>query len=148
VDGLASSDPARRLLSILRALARLQAHGGPASAPNLVKWVARQAAPLIEAYHHRPTRQRLTKQVEKATQAGKLVELMLIIDNPVERQRDAEGFAEGRRAHATIVGELNRLAASVAHRPQQIASLAGQMAASFATLLAVCASLVVSVMLG
>jgi eukaryotic-like serine/threonine-protein kinase len=148
VDGLASNDPARRLLSILRALARLQAHGGPAAAPNLAKWVARQATPLIDAYHHRPTRQRLTKQVDRATQAGKLVELMLIIDNPVERQRDAEGFAEARRAHATIAGELHRLAASTAHRPQQAASLAGQMAASFATLLAVCASLVVAVMLG
>jgi eukaryotic-like serine/threonine-protein kinase len=148
VDGLASNDPARRLLSILRALARLQAHGGPPAAPNLVKWVARQATPLIDAYHHRPTRQRLAKQVERATQAGKLVELMLIIDNPVERQRDSEGFAEARRAHATIAGELHRLAASAAHRPQQAISLAGQMAASFATLLAVCASLIVAVMLG
>jgi hypothetical protein len=114
----------------------------------VVEWVVRQATPLIDAYHHRPTRQRLTKQVDRATQAGKLVELMLIIDNPVERQRDAEGFAEARRAHATIAGELHRLAASTAHRPQQAASLAGQMAASFATLLAVCASLVVAVMLG
>ena len=148
VDGLASNDPARRLISILRALARLQAHGGPHSAPNLVKWVARQATPLIDAYHHRPTRQRLTKQVDRATAAGKLVDLMLIVDNPVERQRDAEGFAEARRAHATIVGELNRLAASVVHRPQEIASLAGQMAAGFASLLAVCASLVVAMMLG
>lgn len=149
VDGLASSsDPARRLISVLRVLARLQAHGGPAAAPNLVKWVARQATPLIDAYHHRPTRQRMTKQIDKAIQAGKLVELMLIIDNPTERQRDAEGFAEARRAHATIAGELHRLAASAVHRPQQIASLAGQMAAGFATLLAVCASLVVAVMLG
>jgi hypothetical protein len=148
VEGLASKDPSRRLIAILRTLARLQAHGGPAEAPNLVQWVARQATPLIEAYHHRPTRQRLTKQVDKATRAGKLVELMLIIDNPIERQRDAEGFAEARRAHATIAGELHRLAASAVHRPQQIADLAGQMAASFGTLLAVCALLVVAVMLG
>ena len=49
---------------------------------------------------------------------------------------------------ATIVGELNRLVASAAYRPQQIASLAGQMAAGFASLLAVCASLGVAMMLG
>jgi eukaryotic-like serine/threonine-protein kinase len=148
VEGLANRDPARRLISVLRTLARLQAHGGPAAVPNLVQWVARQATPLVEAYHHRPTRQRLTKQTDKAAQAGKLVELMLIIDNPVERQRDAEGFAEARRAHATVAGELNRLLASAVHRPQQIADLAGQMAAGFAALLAVCASFVVAVMLG
>jgi len=148
VEGLASNDSARRLISILRALARLQAHGGPAAVPNLVKWAAHQAMPLVEAYHHRPTRQRLTKQFERAAQAGKLVELMLIIDNPVEQQHDAAGFAEAKRAHSVIASELSRLAASAAHRPRQAASLAGQMAASFATLVAVGASLAVTAILG
>jgi eukaryotic-like serine/threonine-protein kinase len=141
IEGLASSDQAERLVSILRVLARLQAHGGPAAVPNLVKWAARQAAPLVESYHHRPTRQRLTQQFEKAAQAGRLVDLMLIIDNSAEEQRDADGFAEAKRAHAAVVGELSRLAAGAVRRPQQAASLAGQMAAGFATLVAVAASL-------
>lgn len=141
VEGLANSDQAERLVGILRVLARLQAHGGPAAAPNLVKWVARQAAPLVGSYHHRPTRQRLTQQFEKAAQAGRLVDLMLIIDNPAEEQRDADGFAEAKRAHAAVAGELSRLAASAVRRPQQAASLAEQMAAGFATLVAVAASL-------
>jgi eukaryotic-like serine/threonine-protein kinase len=141
VEGLASGDPAERLVSILRVLARLQAHGGPPAVPNLVKWAARQAAPLVETYHHRPTRQHLTQQFEKAAQAGRLVDLMLIIDNAAEEQRDADGFIEAKRAHAAVAGELSRLAASAVRRPQQAAILAGQMAASFATLVAVAASL-------
>ena len=148
VEALANGNPATKLVGILRVLARLQTHSGPAAAPNLVKWVARQATPLVESYHHRPTRQRLAKQFERTIQAGKLVELMRLIDNPLERQRDADGFSEARRAHAVVAGEMSRLAASAAHRPQQTASLAGQMAASFATLVAFGASLVAAVILG
>jgi hypothetical protein len=147
VDGLASSDRTDRLISILRIFARLQAHGGPSAVPNLVKWVARQAAPLVEAYHHRPTRQRLTKQFEQVAQAGKLADLMLIVDNPDLEQRDADGFAEAMRAHAAVADELAQLAASVARRPQQVAALAGQMASSFASVAAGAAILVAAALL-
>jgi eukaryotic-like serine/threonine-protein kinase len=147
VDGLASSDRTDRLISILRVFARLQAHGGPAAVPNLVKWVARQAAPLVESYHHRPTRQRLTKQFERVAQAGKLADLMLIIDNPDLEQRDADGFSEAMRAHAAVANELAQLAAGVARRPQQVAALAGQMASSFATIVAGAALLAAAALL-
>jgi hypothetical protein len=147
VDGLASSDRTDRLISILRVFARLQAHGGPAAVPNLVKWVARQAAPLVESYHHRPTRQRLTKQFERVAQAGKLADLMLIIDNPDLEQRDADGFSEAMRAHAAVANELAQLAAGVARRPQQVAVLAGQMASSFATIVAGAALLAAAALL-
>ena len=148
VEGLASSDHTTRLVGILRVLARLQAHGGPPAVPNLVKWAACQAASLVEAYHHRPTRKRLAKQFEKAAQAGRLIDLMLIIDNPAEKQRDADGYAEAKRAHAAVAGELSRLSAGAVNRPQQAARLAGQMAASFATLVAVAAALVFALVLG
>jgi hypothetical protein len=109
--------------------------------------VARQAAPLVEAYHHRPTRQRLTKQFEQVAQAGKLADLMLIVDNPDLEQRDADGFAEAMRAHAAVADELAQLAASVARRPQQVAALAGQMASSFASVAAGAAILVAAALL-
>jgi eukaryotic-like serine/threonine-protein kinase len=148
VEGLASRSQVTRLVSTLRVLTRLQANGGPAAVPNLMKWVVRQTTPLIDGYHHRPTRDRLSKQCEMATQSGKLVNLMLLIDNPVEQQRDAEGFAEARRAHAIVAGQLSRLAASAARRPQEAADLAGEMAAGFATLVACGASLAVALVLG
>lgn len=147
VEGLASSDRTERLISILRVFSRLQAHGGPSAVPNLVKWVARQAAPLVDSYHHRPTRQRLTKQFERVAQAGKLADLMLIVDNPELEQRDADGFAEAMRAHAAVAGELAQLAGSVARRPQQVAALAGQMASSFATIVAGAAILAAAALL-
>jgi hypothetical protein len=147
VDGLASSDRADRLIRILRVFARLQAHGGPSSAPNLVKWVARQAAPLIESYHHRPTRQRLSKEFERVAQAGKLADLMLIIDNSELEQRDADGFGEAVRAHAAVAGELAQLAADIARRPQQVAALSGQMASSFAAIAASAAALAATILL-
>jgi hypothetical protein len=147
VDGLANSDRTDRLITILRVFARLQAHGGPSAVPNLVKWVARQAAALVESYHHRPTRQRLTKQFEQVAQAGKLADLMLIVDNPDLEQRDADGFAEAMQAHAAVADELAQLAAGVARRPQQVAALAGQMASGFASIAAGAAILAAAALL-
>jgi hypothetical protein len=148
IEGLASGSPSTRLVSTLRVLGRLQAHGGPAAVPNLMKWALRQATPLVEAYHHRPTRRRLSKRLETTAQGGKLAALVLLIDNPVGQQRDAEGFAEAMRAHAIVAGQLSRLAASAVRRPQEAASLAGEMAAGLATLVAFGTSLAVAVMLG
>jgi eukaryotic-like serine/threonine-protein kinase len=148
VDALASGDPARRLAGVLRVMARLQAYGGPAATPNLVKWAARRAVPLIEAYHHRPTRRRLAEQLEKATQAGRLSELLLVIDNPVEAQRDARGFVDAKRAHAVVERELDRLATEATQRGEHVAMLAGQMSACFATAAAIAASLAAAVVLG
>lgn len=148
VDALASGDPARRLVGMLSVLARLQVYGGPAQAPNLVKWAVRRAAPVIEAYHHRPTRQRLAKQLEKVAHGGRLSELLLVIDNPIEEQRDASGFAEAKRAYAVVGSELNRLAAEATRLSEHADGLAGQMSACFATVVAAAASVAVLVVLG
>ncbi len=100
------------------------------------------------AYHHRPTRQRLARHLEKVAQTGRLADLLHVIDNPVEGQRDAIGFAEAKRAHAVVAGELSRLAAEAMQRGEHAAGLAGQMSACFATLVAVAASLAAIVVLG
>ena len=89
----------------------------------------------------------MTKEFERVAQAGKLADLMLIIDNSELEQRDADGFGEAVRAHAAVAGELAQLAADVARRPQQVAALSGQMASSFAAIAASAAALAATILL-
>jgi eukaryotic-like serine/threonine-protein kinase len=147
VDNLSSSDPVDRLIGTLRLLARLQPHGSD-GVPALTKWIAKQTAPLVEGYHHRPTRKALAKQLAQATEDGRLLDLLFVVDDPDRAQRDQNGFAAAMLEHAVIGDELERLASDVVRHDQQIAELAGQLATSLATIAAGAAFLVSCVLLG
>ncbi|HZS84547.1 MAG TPA: hypothetical protein VFA50_16860 [Stellaceae bacterium] len=150
MDDLSSDKPKEKLLGTLRLLVRLQALGGTAAVPALARWLARQAAPFIDEFHHRPTRKRLAAQLERATQSGRLHDMLFAIDDPEEKRRDEAGFAEARRAHAAVAAELKRAAAAAEgpQRAKQIEALAGQLAAGLATALAAAALAGSAVVLG
>jgi hypothetical protein len=145
---LSKNDPRHRLVGALRLLSRLQGLSGTTRFPSLARWAAKQATPLIEGYHHRPTRKYLSDQLEAAVKAGNLFEVLAIVDDPARADRDGNGFAEAMRAHAVVAGELRRAADEATRQPQQISELAGQLAAGLATLAASAAALASVVMLG
>ncbi len=149
VDALSSNDPKEKLLGTLRLLMRLQGLGGAATVPMLTRWIAKHAAPFIEQFHHRPTRKHLAAQIEAAMQSGRLHDLFIAIDDPDLAQRDRHGFAEAKRAHESVAGALLRAeaAAEGPRRNRQIEELAGQLAASIASVLAAAAFLASMVVL-
>jgi hypothetical protein len=147
-DGLSSADPSQRLLGTLRALAPIQLNSGNARLPELAKWVARHAAPLIEAYHHRPTRQRLKAKLDDAVQDGRLTEILIILDDPGSAEADATGFREAVEAHARVAAELKKFGKDGAKREQQTAELAGQLAAALGSTMSVAAMVAAALVLG
>lgn len=147
VDNLSTSDPVMRLIGALRLLARLQPHGSD-GVPNLARWIAKHAGPLVDAYHHRPTRKLLLDQLEKAEKDGRLLDLLFVVDDPERRERDEDAFAEAVRAHLAVTAELRRLASDTTRHNQRIGRLAGQLAAGFATIAAAAAMLASVIMLG
>ena len=146
VDDLSSSDPANRLIGTLRLLARLQPHGSD-GVPAVTKWIAKQTGPIVERYHHRPTRKALSKQLAQATEDGRLLDLLFVVDDPDRAQRDENGFAAARLEHSVIGDELERLASDAVRHEKQIDELAGQLATSLATIAAGAAFLASCVLL-
>ncbi len=49
--------------------------------------------PIINSYQNRPKRKEIEKEIPKLVRKGNLPELYNFLDNPEERQRDAEGFS-------------------------------------------------------
>ena len=148
IDDLSSSEPMRRLIGALRLFVRLQLLDHATPMPALARWAARQAAPIVESYHHRPTRKHLAEQMEKAVGKGNLVELLSVIDDPERVERDRLGFAEAVRAHSIVANEMKRAAEDTTNQPRQVTQLAGQLAAGLASIVACAALLASLVMLG
>jgi hypothetical protein len=135
---VSSTNPRIKLIGTIRVLARLQVLGSIASAPNLGRWLAKQAAPLVEEFHHRPTRKRIGELLERAGQAGRLHEMLAVLDDTDRRDRDRRGFAEARRAHARVAEQIRKAQADAEgpRREREVRELAAQMAASFSATLA------------
>ena len=148
MGALASGDSSERLLGMLRLFVRLQEQCAVDRLPNLAKWVAQQAGPLIAAYHHRPTRERLGAELDRAAGIGRLADLLRIVDNSARAQRDDAGFAEARRAYARLVAERKRLAAAAGAREVAVRRLAGQLAATTGGVLAAAAALAAVAIIG
>jgi len=146
-EALSSSDPSQRLVGTLRALAPLQLNGGGAPLPGLARWLARQSAPLIEAYRYRPTRRSLTVKLEEAAQAGRLTEILITLDDSGRAAADTAGFSEAAEAHASVATELKKFGKDGAQRERQAMELAGQLAAALGSAMSVAAMVAAAIVL-
>ncbi|HYM04129.1 MAG TPA: serine/threonine-protein kinase [Stellaceae bacterium] len=142
-DSLASADMAQRVLGALYLLTRLQTTYGPPAAPALAQRIGRQIPAVIERFHNRARRKRLSGEFPKLVSKGNLGSLLSLVDNAAERQRDAFGFHYAQREFATIERELTVLRIDTPKRPERAVQLGARYAASAASLLAWLMALVV-----
>lgn len=127
---LASSQPEACVSGMLGLLALLQIRVGAASLPGLATLFGNRLGPVIATYRSRTLRLDIERQLPKAIQTGRLLDLYVLVENPEWRRRDAAGFRtaaaefasaerailalDGGARHAaawTVVGQ--RLAATV-----------------------------------
>lgn len=94
-------------LGVLHLLAEVQRSEPSRRYPALSRWMARLAQPIVGSYHNRPYRVRLTRELEKVSAKGDLLELLFLIDSMEARSQDSTGFAQAQKEYA-------RLARSVA----------------------------------
>jgi hypothetical protein len=69
-------------------------------------------------------------------ETGSLVDMLALVDNPIERQRDALGFSAAAREYYAIQRALEGLRADGQTRPQRAAHLGASIAAATAMFLA------------
>ncbi|HEV3174393.1 MAG TPA: hypothetical protein VGZ72_00300 [Stellaceae bacterium] len=135
-DALSSAEPSVRALGALKLLAKLQAARGPRGARQTALRLSRQLPPAFQAIHNRARRQQLLEQLPAVAETGSLVDMLALVDSPVERQRDAFGFSAAAREYYGIQRALEGLRADGQTRPQRAAHLGASIAAATALLLA------------
>lgn len=100
IDAMNDQRPDRATIGMLSVLAIVQWRLGPESLFGLASWVGALMGPVINAYQSRPKRKEIEKEMPKLIRKGNLAEIYNYLDNPEERQRDAEGFAWAKAEYA------------------------------------------------
>ena len=130
------AEPSVRALGALKILAKLQSSRGPKSARQTALRLSRQLPQAFKAFHNRARRRQLLERLPDASEAGNLVEMLALVESPVERQRDAIGFNAALREYDNIQRTLAGLRADGKTRPQRAAQLGASLAAATAMFLA------------
>jgi hypothetical protein len=101
IDAMNDSRPDRATIGMLSVLAIVQWRLGPEALFNLASWVGGLMGPVINSYQNRNRRKDIEKELPKMVRKGNLAELYNFLDNPEERQRDAEGFNWAKTEYAS-----------------------------------------------
>ena len=135
------SDPigsSERNMAIIRLLAEIEQVTDMQTPQNVMKWAGRLAEPVIESYRARSFRERLTRDVGKILREGKLSDLTFILDNSVQRQRDADGYSEAVSNYVEAEREIHEITSGermnpdvIERRGQEFATMAAAAVASF-----------------
>ena len=62
--------------------------------------------PIIHSYENRQKRKEIEKEIPKLVRKGNLPELYNYLDDPEERQRDAEGFVWAKAEYAAAEKQI------------------------------------------
>jgi len=106
IDAMNDPKPDRATIGMLSVLAIVQWRLGPETVFGLAGWVGGLMGPVINSYNNRQKRKEIEKEIPKLVRKGNLPELYNFLDNPEERQRDAEGFAWAKAEYASAEKQI------------------------------------------
>ena len=97
-------------LGVLALYAEVQKATGRARRyPALTAFLAAMMTPVIEGYHNRAVRERLSREVERVGGQGDPIALLAVLDDPQEQHEDSTGFSEAQRQYALLENSINWL---------------------------------------
>jgi hypothetical protein len=112
--------------------------------PALAGWLAGAAGPMVALWFNRPRRQELTDRLRSLAQAGMLMPMLALLEDPAGRNADASGARLAAAELNLIEAELRNIAAGARQRRgvaerigQEIAAGAGVVALAIMIALAV-----------
>jgi eukaryotic-like serine/threonine-protein kinase len=129
----------------LRLLAQLQVRYHPRPLPALAAWIAGAAAPMVALWYNRPRRQELADRVRGLAQAGMLLPILALLEDPAGRNNDANGAKLAAAELNRIEAELRDITAAATER-SSIADRIGQEIAAGVGLAALATMLVLAVL--
>lgn len=113
----------------LRLLAQLQVRYHPRPLPALAAWVAGAAAPMVALWYNRPRRQALADRVRSLAQAGMLLPILALLEDPAGRNSDANGAKLAAAELNRIEAELRSIAAAAVERSSTADRIGQEIAA-------------------
>lgn len=131
IDAMNDSRPERATVGMLSVLAIVQWRLGPEALFGLASWIGSLMGPVINAYHSRPKRKEIEREMPKLIRKGNLAEIYNFLDDPEERMRDAEGFAWARAEYASCERQSFDLEHGQVDR-QESAIMSGQKSGAIA----------------
>jgi hypothetical protein len=137
--------PLEATVGLLSLFATLQWRLGPASLPELTRWVAGSIQPLVATYHHRAARKRIENDLPNLVKAGSLVHLYNFLVNSEMRRHDEAGFATAVQRYAKIDFEIAFLESGGASDPARARGYGRQIAAACSSALGLLALLVFTI---
>ena len=95
-------DVATFRLGVLHLLAEVQRAGNTKRKyPALCKHITSSVQPIIDSYHNRGYRERLTEEIESASGKGSILEILFLLDSLDARDQDVQGFERAEQEYAS-----------------------------------------------
>jgi hypothetical protein len=116
-------------LKQIRLLASLQSHLTVRPLPGLAAWLVEHAAPMVEQIQNRQRRAKLQATLKALAEQGHLTPLVAVLDDPTERDRDAQGLRQAEQVVARIDAELARIVASPVSEKAKAREIGNEVAA-------------------
>ncbi len=135
IDSMNDPRPDRATIGMLSVLAIVQWRLGPEALFGLASWVGGLMGPVINSYQNRNKRKDLEKEIPKLVRKGNLAELYNYLDNPEERQKDAEGFAWAKAEYATAEKMVYDFEHGQIDRQESAIKMGRQVGATAATII-------------
>ncbi len=142
IDAMNDSRPDRATIGMLSVLAIVQWRLGPEALYGLASWAGGLMGPVINSYQNRNKRKELEREIPKLIRKGDLAELYNYLDNPEERQKDAEGFTWAKAEYAAAEKHIFDLEHGQMDRQESAIKLGHQTGAVVATVIALLTALI------
>jgi hypothetical protein len=129
----------------LRLLAQLQIRFHPRPLPALAAWIVAASGPMVALWFNRPRRQEITEHLRSLGQAGILMPMLALLEDPAGRTIDATGAKLAAAELNRIEEEMRAIDAGAQDR-SNTASRVGQEIVAGVGLVALATMLVLAVL--
>ena len=109
---LGDLDDTIKTLSMLKLLVDLQNTMNTGTLLGLAKWVGGLMGPVIKLYHSREKRKEVESAVPKIVRSGSLSELLSLLDNPIEKQKDENNYLDAVKEYGETADEIEKINAT------------------------------------
>ena len=106
---LGDLDDTIKTLSMLKLLVDLQKTMNTGTLLGLAKWVGGLMGPVIKLYHSREKRKEVEAAVPKIVRSGGLSELLSLLDNPLEKEKDEENYLTAVDEFGETADEIEKI---------------------------------------
>ena len=106
---LGDLDDTIKTLSMLKLLVDLQKTINTGTLLGLAKWVGGLMGPVIKLYHSREKRKEVEAAVPKIVRSGSLSELLSLLDNPLEKEKDEGNYLTAVDEFGETADEIEKI---------------------------------------